>query len=456
MTRVATSLNRCTSSRTGGVPLVRQRARSRARAGEVAANVRRGGSRISTLTGEASHLLGARLRIGFDARLVAYRQAGISRYATSLARALVAAYPEHEFTIFIGRGGRPVVGPHPRVRHRTLFTPPHHRLEPLALRIELGRARLDVYHGPDFFAPNLPARVATVVTIHDLYFLHDQAALDAPSRRYYQQALSALDRADAIVAVSEQTRRDLHRLVNDRADRVTVVNEAAGSEYRPLTREGVSRAVERLPAAAPSAATSRLLDGEADPYILFVGTIEPRKNLLMLFDAYREYRRRAGRDGARLVLVGASGWRNAGELAAIAQLEGAGAVTWLGPVADELLPLLYNRAAALVVPSRFEGFGLTALEGLACGVPVLASNVGGLPEVVGDAALLLPPDDPAAWATAMIDVSVNADLSVQLRHAGPERAKRFSWARAAAETMAVYQSAVSRKGLDLMPDGTPR
>lgn len=384
------------------------------------------------------------MRIGVDARLAGYRQAGISRYTTSLLEALVARYPGDHFTVLVARNSRWAPGPTGNARYRPVLTPPHHRFEHLTLPLEVAPLRLHLYHGTDFAAPRLPAHVAIVVTVHDLYFLRDPTVLDGPSTRYYHHARGRLKHADAIIAVSRQTRADVEHLADVDMDRVHVVYEAADPRYRPMSPTERAEAVTNLAPPLPPA-VSRLLGGELDPYILFVGTIEPRKNLLMLLGAYRQYRAHAGAGSARLVLAGARGWRDGGELAEIARCSERDDVTWLGPVADELLPLLYNGASAVVVPSRYEGFGLTALEALACGVPVLASNVASLPEVVGEAGLLVPPGDRAAWAGALHHVLGDCTVNRYLREAGPRQAARFSWSRAASETMGVYRTAVQRR-----------
>lgn len=380
------------------------------------------------------------MRIGIDARMVAYRQSGIARYTTSLLTALQRDHAEHDVIPLTARRGSRGAGSRVLHRQRTLYTPPHHRLEPLSLAIELAALRLDIYHGTDFAVPQVWGTSATVVTVHDLYFLRDPEVLDRPSSHYYLRAIRTLSRASAIIAVSEQTRRDLLDFTPVDRDRVNVIYEAAAPQYRPFAAAQLAAARVSVAARLPPAA-QRLIAGDTGPYLLFVGTIEPRKNLLMLLQAYAQYRQRAGAGAATLVLAGAAGWRDGGETAEISRLQARGELIWLGAVEEDLLPVLYNGASAVVLPSRYEGFGLTALEALACGVPVLASDVASLPEVVGDAGLLLPVDDPTAWAAALDEVMSNVDLRRRLRDAGPRRAARFSWSRAANETMEVYRRA---------------
>ena len=384
------------------------------------------------------------MRIGLDARLAAHREAGIARYTRLLLRALVELDRVNHYTVFVGRGGGPLVDAPEQVTHRALRTPPHHRLERAALGVELAPHRLDLLHSPDFIAPWLRPGTRSVVTVHDVAFLRDPELLDAPSRRYYGQLPAALARADAVIAVSKCTRRDLIELAGAPPEKVTVVYEAAGERFRPLDRlerlTGAARAGGKLP---PDMA--RLVSGELGPFFLFVGTIEPRKNLPTLFRAYEAYRARAGRRAATLVLAGAPGWRNEAELREIERLRAAGHLAWFQAATDEHLLLLYNAATALVLPSRYEGFGLPALEAMACGTPVLASDAASLPEVVGDAGVLLPPDDIDAWAEALREIGDDRIKRQAAIAAGLERARRFSWERAAEQTLSVYRRAAGRE-----------
>ena len=385
------------------------------------------------------------MHIGFDARLVAYRGAGTSRYIRSLVRALVKLDRDNAYVIFVARGGEPLVDAGAatgRVIHRALLTPPHHRLERAALGLELAPWRLDLLHSPDFIPPRHLRGTRSVITVHDLAFLRDPGLLDDASRRYYGQIHEAVGRADAIVVPSESTRRDLLELTEAPAARIHVIHEAADERYRPLDRrERVKGALDPDKGLRPDMA--RLVSGELGPFILFVGTIEPRKNLPLLFRAYERYRARAGRRAAMLALVGAPGWRDEAEREEIARLAATGKVVWFQGATDEQLLLLYNAATALVLPSRWEGFGLTALEAMACGTPVLVSDSGSLPEVVGAAGTMLPPDDEDAEAEALREIVEDRIKREAAIAAGLKQAGRFSWLRAAEQTLTVYRRVVA-------------
>jgi glycosyltransferase involved in cell wall biosynthesis len=389
------------------------------------------------------------VHIGFDARLAAYRDGGIARYTRSLLRALTRDDRENEYTILVARNGAPVVDDSDtgdRVVHRALLTPPHHRLERTTLGLELAPLHFDVFHSPDFIPPRLRRGTRAVITVHDLAFLRDGALLDEQSRRYYGQIHEAVRRADAIIAPSRSTRNDLLALTDATADKIFIVPEAADRRYRPLERAERMAALRSPQRGDLTPDLIRLVSGEFGPFLLFVGTIEPRKNLSMLFRAYERYREQVGRRSATLVLAGAIGWRADAELATIERLRRGRKLVWFDSPSDEQLLLLYNAASLLLLPSHHEGFGLTAIEAMACGTPVLASDSSSLPEVLGATGLLLPPDDEGAWVAAIREVNEHRDRREALIAAGLRRAAEFSWTRAARETRAVYRRVLGQQG----------
>lgn len=389
----------------------------------------------------------AAVHIGFDARLVAYREGGIARYARSLLRALISDDRTNAYTILVARGGTPVVddsGRGEQVTHRALLTPPHHRLERTTLGLELAPLHFDLFHSPDFIPPRLRRGTRVVITVHDLAFLRDPEFLDEQSRRYYGQIHEAVRRADAIIAPSQSTRRDLLTLTETPAAKIFVVPEAADQRYRPLDRAERMAALHGPQRAQLTPDLIRLVSGEFGPFLLYVGTIEPRKNLGMLLRAYERYREQTGRRGATLVLAGAIGWRADAEMATIERLRHTGKVVWFDSPSDEQLLLLYNAASLLLLPSHYEGFGLTAIEAMACGTPVVASDSSSLPEVLGDTGILLPPDDEDDWIAAIREVHEQRARRESLIAAGLRRAADFSWARAARETLTVYRHALGQ------------
>ncbi len=374
------------------------------------------------------------MRIGIDARLNAYRGGGIPQYTEQLLAALARVGPDDELVALQHirqRGGALVAGDN--VARATLLTPPHHRLERWALPVELLARRLDVLHCPDFIAPRLRPCPA-VVTIHDLAFLHYPEILDENARRYYAQVRDSSHRADAIIAVSEATRRDIGTLLEIDPHRVDVVYEAAAPVFKPLD----------LPPDDSRTFSQAFDQGQpvslrAGTFGLFVSTLEPRKNLTTLFRALRLcHNRRADKD-YRLVVAGGRGWHDEPIFQAVCDLRLEESVIFVGSVTQEDLVWLYNACRFYANPSLYEGFGLPVVEALACGAPSLVADTSSLPEVAGAAALLLPPQDAEAWANAIEDVWYGEALRDDLAQRGPLQAQQFSWERAARETLAIYR-----------------
>ncbi|HXF56418.1 MAG TPA: glycosyltransferase family 1 protein [Actinomycetota bacterium] len=259
-----------------------------------------------------------------------------------------------------------------------------------------------------------------VVTVHDLAFLVHPGALTTTWRLLHRAGLRRTVRtARAVIAPSRHTAEDLLRRTRLPADRVHVVPLA------PALPEG---------AADVSAVLDRLKVRR--PYVLFVGTLEPRKNLVRLVQAYR--RVAAGVPHA-LVLAGPMGWRPRPLLQAVAE-EGPGRVVLTGRLPEEALDALYRGADAFVYPSLYEGFGLPVLEAMARGIPCVVSAASSLPEVAGEAALLVDPRSTADLAGAIERVLTDGALAERLREAGRAWAGRFSWDETARRTLKVYRS----------------
>jgi len=365
------------------------------------------------------------VHIGIDTRLVHFRQAGISRYTRQLVEALARCETQDRFTLVQDFRERKPLVRHPSFSVQHTFTPAHHRLEQLILPLELSRGRFDVFHSPDFIPP-LRLKTRLVITIHDLVFMLYPHFLTKNSARYYGQIDQAVRRADAIIAVSQATKEDVVRLLGVPEGKVRVIYEAASPVFRPLDIPDLKQRV-------------RGRFGIRKDFGLFVSTIEPRKNVPMLLRAFRQFLDRYRLD-LQLVLVGARGWLCEEAFRLIDELELQDDVLWVGRVPTQELVWLYNTAKFLVAPSIYEGFGLTPIEAMACGTPVIVSNVSALPEVVNDAGLLVDPHNPEEIAVAMWRIVSNNELRASLREKGFKRAAFFSWDKAARETLELYHS----------------
>jgi len=390
------------------------------------------------------------MRIGIDYTAAVRQRAGIGRYTRGLVNALLELDTENEYVLLVASRGvaRPRPSPEaqaevypggegrrPNVHWRCLpLTDRHlailwHRLQ-LPLPVESFTGPVDLFHSPDFTLP--PAwRARTLVTVHDLSFLRYPEGADPRLRAYLMDAVPrSVRRADHVLADSQNTRDDLVALLGVPPEKITVVYPGVEPRFRPLDDPGVLSAVReryRLP----------------ERFILHVGTLEPRKNLVRLMEAYALLSEHGvATDEVSLVVAGGRGWLYEGIFQAVERLGLAGRVTFTGFVRDEDLPALYNLADLFVFPSVYEGFGLPPLEAMACGTPVVVSNTSSLPEVVGQAGLLVSPTDVGALAEAMARALRNGELRARLRARGLEQARRFTWQKVAEETLRAYRSLV--------------
>ena len=367
------------------------------------------------------------MRIGLDLRLHAYAPGGISRYARRLARALAELCgPEEELVLLPHRRDRQSFPVADGVGWHVLWTPPHHRWERWTLGAELLPLRLDIFHATDFIPPAWGAR-HMVITVHDLNFLLYPQYLLPEARRYYNGQIAwAVHRADAIVADSYATQRDLVRLLDADPQRITVAHLAADERFRVLSESEVDAVLHHY--------------GLSRGYLLFVGVWEPRKNLPGLLEALALLRGQ-GID-VPLVIVGRAGWLYEEIFSKVEALGLASAVRFLERVPVEDLVALYNGAAALVMPSFYEGFGLPVLEAMQSGTPVIVSDRASLPEIVGEAGLVIDPLDPQAIAQACERLLLDRALRERLCKAGLQRARTFSWQHTAQQTLAAYRAAL--------------
>ena len=363
-------------------------------------------------------------RIGIDARLTYYHQGGISRYIAHLIPELAALDARDDYVILHSRKDRRNLAASPNQRRVACWTPSHHRFERLALALEVAPLGLDLLHSPDFIPP-LGGRWKSVITIHDLSFLHFPETKDAASQRYYNgQIDAAVARADAILADSEATRQDVIALLRVPPEKVTTVWAGIDPSFSPAPPEEIRRVrkAHHLPA----------------DYVLFVGTIEPRKNLDGLMRAYAALAADLP-DLPPLAVVGRRGWLNDPAHALPSTLGIADRMCWVEDIPDGDLPALYSGASVLCLPSLFEGFGFPVLEAMACGAPVVTSDRGSLPEVAGDAAILVSPDDPSSIADGLRRALTDTLLAADLRRRGFVQAARFTWAETARRALAVYR-----------------
>lgn len=369
------------------------------------------------------------MRIGIDARIVHYARGGISNYVSRLLVSLAALGIDSDFYVLHSRKDRTPPAPGPNFRPIACWTPSHHRLERWMLGAEAARLRLDLLHSPDFIPPAFGYR-RSVITVHDLNFIYYPQFLTAASHRYYNQQIKwAVRRTDHILADSRATKADLISLLDVEPEKITVVHLAADPAFRPLSEAQTRQVAARY---------------DLEPgYLLCVGTLEPRKNIPGLLQAYRSLLD-ARATGAPLVLIGGKGWLYDEIFEQVEKLALTGQVCFLHNVPDADLVELYNGAGVLTTPSFYEGFGLPALEAMACGTPVVVADRASLPEVVGEAGLLVDPDDPDDIAQALARALTDEPLRERMRELGLAQAAHFTWEKAARETLGVYQRVLVR------------
>jgi glycosyltransferase involved in cell wall biosynthesis len=373
------------------------------------------------------------MRIGIDYTAAVNQGAGIGRYTRQLVQALLALDTQDEIVLLAAGGAQAghtlsAVGPSRLVTlplSERALTILWHRLR-LPLWVELFTGRLDVFHSPDFALP--PVRQArTVLTVHDLSFMRVPECSQPSLRAYLLRVVPpSVRRADVVLADSQCTRNDVIELLGASPDRVRVIYP------------GVDACFQRVQDAR-TLAEVRQRYRLPEHFVLGVGTLQPRKNLQRLIEAYA----RLGADpDSKLVIVGGTGWMYEGIFRRVEELRLQDAVYFPGYAADEDLPALYTLADLFVFPSLYEGFGLPPLEAMACGTPVVTSNVSSLPEVVGDAALTVDPRDVGALANAMRRVLNEPSLRGAMVQRGLVQAQGFTWSRAAEELLRVYHEAV--------------
>jgi glycosyltransferase involved in cell wall biosynthesis len=369
--------------------------------------------------------------IGLNAHLLnlsaSYRGAGIHCYIHQLLLNLPTAAPQHRYLAFLNDAR--MSSPHTALQLRRTRWPtqkPSPRIvwEQTVLPIATYTEQLDLLHSLAFVRP-LVAHCPVVITIYDLSFVRMPERFPR-FQRFYLQTMTRYSarRAARLLVISQSTKDDVVRFCGVSPDKIVVTYCGVDEQFAPRSRHEVEafRAAKGLPSR----------------FILYLGTLEPRKNVPQIVKAYSQLRSHDLSRNYKLVIAGAKGWGYDEVFAAVEQHDLKDDVIFAGYVPAEELPLWYNAAELFVYPSLFEGFGLPVLEAMACGTPAITSNVSSLPEVAGDAALTITPTDTRALSAAMTQVLCDAALRAQLRERGLRQAAQFSWQRTAQQTAQVY------------------
>jgi len=368
------------------------------------------------------------MKIGVDARLLSDWRGGQSVFLENILREMERLDQENVYYLYSNRDF-PWRFSNPRWHKRVaswLGRVPGTVWLQADARSMVIKDAIDVFWGPGQSLPlGLPRSVGKVLTVHDFVWRFYPRTMPlytyAIHRLFHERWIREADR---LIAISESTARDLEGLLGVGRSRIDVVYHGVRAEYRP----------------GDAMAAARYVAGKyqvAEKYICTVGTIQPRKNLLTLLRAMKILSERQ-RLRYQLVVVGAKGWKESAIWTTMKKLELTEEdVRFLGFVSDEDMPSLYRGAEVFVFPSMYEGFGLPLVEAMACGVPMVASDAPPAPELVGDAALLVPPLEPEAFAGAIARLAADDKLRATLVVKGLERARAFRWDTAAEGTLRV-------------------
>ncbi len=373
------------------------------------------------------------MRVAIDYTAAIYQAAGIGRFVRSLVRALSEIDPLTEYLLVYAdppQGIRPALPEAPNFVGRRIPLPERalaamwHRLS-LPVPVDLVTGPVDVFHSPDFVLPPV-RRGAKVLTVHDLAFLLRPECAEARLRDYLERTVPrSVAHADFILADSVNTQDDLICLLGVPPTKVQVVPGGVERTFQPvLEPEPLEQMRQRVSGGAP--------------FILSVGMIEPRKNLARLIEAFERLKARY-QPPHKLVLAGKRGWLSDGIYRRAESSPVASDILFPGYVAESDLPALYSAADLFAYPSLYEGFGLPPLEAMACGTPVVASSSSSLPEVMGDAALLVEPEDVEGLTESLAMALGDIGLRQRMRTRGLEQAAQFTWRASAERMLEVYK-----------------
>lgn len=371
-------------------------------------------------------------RIAIDYTAAYEQGGGIGRYVRELTAALAVEDAVTDYRLFVAGAKRAQLPRPPGTNFNwrpTILTPRWlariWQRAQLPLPVETFTGAVDLFHATDFVLPPTLPRTRSLLTVHDLSFLRVPDAASASLRRYLEAvAPRSVARADHVLADSQATKDDLIEIYRTPADKISVLYSAVDGRFGRVTDEIALRTV---------------LDRHGlndKTFVLSVGTVQPRKNYSRAIRALSKIRDQ-GID-LHYAIAGGSGWLEDEMYRSIRESALEDRVHILGFVPDEDLPALYSGARALLAVSLYEGFGLPVLEAMACGTPVITSDLSSLPEVAGDAGLLVNPLDTEAISAAMMRLLTDSAFRQRLAAAGIEHVKRFSWAKSARQLKSIY------------------
>ncbi|MBI5816512.1 MAG: glycosyltransferase family 4 protein [Nitrospinae bacterium] len=373
------------------------------------------------------------MNIAIDIRTINKPRSGVGYYVTNLIQNLQEIDKNNHYCLISNNGEyeNTFRSQSNFESHKTWVSNENHLIgdiwENVSLPLLLRKKGVNVFHGPAFMIPLLKGHVGTVVTIHDIVSFRMPHTIPTKYALYMQLLIRTVTkRAEMVITVSEFNKRELVELLNVPEKKIKVVHHGVSPQFKPAV-SGIDK----------GALKSRF--GINNRYMLFVSNLEPRKNLVRLMQAYDKVRETLNGE-YQLVICGKKGWLYKDILKTYEQLKGEGNIIITNYVNEADLLTLYQNADMFVFPTLYEGFGLPVLEAMACGAPVITSNVSSLPEIAGDAAELIDPLSVEAISGAMLKLAGSADLRRSMRENGLRQAAKFSWKETARRTLEVYNS----------------
>lgn len=376
------------------------------------------------------------MRIALDGIPLTLPKTGVGHYTSELASAIAQAAPDQQVEVVAPSNLAPIqIGEADQALDNLLFKsikvgPLSRHWWSIGLPRYLRKTQAELFHGTNYEVP-LWRPCATVITIHDL------SLLTLPEKQQRRRVARARVRlpimvraADAVIVPSEAVKNETCERFKLSVTKVFAVPEAARQFFQPASSMEIDQVKARF--------------GISNPFIFAVGTIEPRKNYLMLIDAFENVLKSRSDLNPQLVIAGGCGWKSEEVRSRIETSPAREGIVLTGYLTDVDLRALYSSCAVCVYPSQYEGFGLPPLEAMACGAPVIASNIPSVAETVGPAARLLDPFDAQSWASNIIELITHDEARTSLKSAGFKRAGQFSWRLAATKTLAVYEEALAR------------
>lgn len=379
------------------------------------------------------------MKIGIDVTAAVTQGGGIGRYTRELIYALTAVDTTTAYHFFSAKqpAASPVPDPIPTTPNVSIHPAPlderwlyrlWYRLR-LPLPVQWITGKIDLFHSPDFVLPPVSGHIPTLLTVHDISFVHYPETFPERLVVYLNQVVPwSIARATHVLADSAATKADLEALWRVPGAKITVLYSGVHERFQPVADP------DRLTAVRQKYELTNA------PYILSVGTVQPRKNYQMLIRAFKPI---ADRFPHRLIISGGKGWLYDEMMAEVGRQELTGRVHFTGFVDDTDLPTLYCGADLFVFPSLYEGFGLPLLEAMGCGTAVVTSNASSLPEVAGQAAVQLPPEDETAWSQTILQLLADRNKREQLIKAGFKQVEQFRWQKSATQLVDIYKQHLS-------------